>query len=150
MTELIIKNTKEVLEGLKTLRETKYKNEIHRLKWLKDKNGNPTDINIMFYGSLFDNKEVEIFNYIKSKYKILKIIGISRSFKDIHNVEATEEFKKNFEAIVKSVNPYYITKNKYWWVGIKEPSIETFDIQEAIREIYRIGLCCGFAPKVLL
>ena len=106
MTELTIENSKEAFEDLKKLRETKYKDEIHKLRETKDK----TSILIMFYGSLFNNKEVEIFNYIKSKYKILKIIGISRSFKDIHNVEATKEFQENFDAITKSVNPYYVNK----------------------------------------
>lgn len=91
---------------------------------------------------ILDNKEVVIYNYIKKKYKIKEILVLSKKFIDLHNVEKTEEFQKALEEIKPKIVPLQITKNRYWWIGLKNHT-KDIDIENTIKEIYRVGMGMG-------
>jgi hypothetical protein len=141
MTKILIKKNETTMTEINNILVDVYKEKINRLKETKE------GISISFCGSLFDNIEEEIFKIIKSKFEIIKIIVISRSFEDIHKATDSEEFKKNLKLIQEKINPYYVIKNDGWWVGLKEPNIKDFDVNKTLKEIYKIGLCCGLVPK---
>lgn len=145
MTKLKIKGTKEEFDSIKKELKTKY-GDIVKLKSDKE------DIIISFKNSsIFDTTEFDIYKYIKSKYEILNIIKISRSFEDIHNVENSDEFKGNIKDIQEAIKPFYLIKNDRWWIGLDNFSPDNdFEIEKTIREIYKIGLSCGLVPRGMI
>ena len=140
MAKILIKKLPDTIDKIKTLLISVYKeNEIN----IKEKEEN---IKISFYGSIFSSNEQEIFETIKKNFEIIKVEKISRAFIDVHNVEITQEFKENLKTIEESIKPYYIMKKENWWIGLENVPIDS-DLNKIIKEIYKIGLCCGLVPK---
>jgi hypothetical protein len=143
MVKLSIDCTSKEFEEMKADLINKFDNKV-KLKFKE----NIAEIRFVGNG-LFDNSEVTIYNYINDKYEISKVIILSRSFKDIHNVVGTKEFKENLKDIEEAIKPFYIHKEENWWIGIEDISPDNFNIKDTIKEIYKIGLSCGFIPTVL-
>lgn len=141
MVKLKIKCNKEQFEALNSELKTKFGNII-RAKFKED------SATLKFTNkSTFDKTEFDIYDYIKGKYEILTIEKISRSFVDIHEIENTKEFKENIKDMQEIIKPFYMYKKEYWWIGLENANPNDLDIQKTIREIYKIGLCCGLVPR---
>lgn len=148
MTRIIIEGKAEDKEQIqKTILEiSKANNQKIAILYSKKKGGYVLE----FTNGIFFNKEVSILSLLNSKFNILSIDCVSRSFQDIHDVESTKEFKDNLKGIQEKISPFYIIKKEQWWIGIKNQEVKDFNLNNTIREIYRIGLCCGLVPTTLL
>ena len=48
-----------------------------------------------FNKDIFDRNEIEVYDYIKSKYDVVVICKISKKFTDLHKVSSTKDFKRD-------------------------------------------------------
>jgi len=97
---------------------------------------------------LFDDSEDKIFNYIRKNYRIVLIQKISKRFNDIHKVGNTKTFKEAVIELNKTMSPIYIIKNGYWWIGMENiDKIKEFDVKEAIKQFYELGMGLSLIPS---